>query len=170
MEFQWFQIFVPLAAGAIGFFGNMIFENRKQLKNKATEERRKIYSTFSDIMIDRLRSQETITEEQLEKINDRMFNFYKDYLLYASPDVINAIGDLQQFTFTLQQRLLNGETIEEIDRESSALYLKYSQVIYEMREDLGFSIKNLGANGEHVLKSFLSNYYMLYPKKTTNFE
>ena len=168
MDIGWFTLFFSAFTAAIGFFGNMLYEHKKQLRNKATEERRSIYSTFSDIMIDRIRYQEGMTEELLNDIINRMFNFYKDYLLYASTDVINAIGDLQQFMFQLKERLDQGEDPESIDKESSKLYLKYSRIIYEMREDLGLPVKELGEHGKHILKSFLSNYYSLYPQNTTD--
>lgn len=155
MEFQWFQLYVPLVAGAIGFFGNMIFERKKQLKDKATDERRKIYSEFTDIMIDRIRHQQTATIEMNEQFSSRMFEFYKNYLLYASPDVINAVGDFQQFAMKM-------EALPAEKRDELTYHLKYSKVIYEMREDLGLSIKNLGSHGQHIFKTFFSNYYTIF--------
>lgn len=48
-------------------------------------------------MIDCMQMQEDAAPEVNEVFHKRMFEFYKNYLLFPSPDVINAVGELQQY-------------------------------------------------------------------------
>ena len=80
-----------------------------------------------------------------------MFDFLKEYMLYASPDVVNAFGDYRQYIF----KEVYGK--ERIDTRMQ--YQKLSKVIMEMREDLGLSNKDIGTFGERTFKAVLIDYY-----------
>lgn len=161
MDIGWFTLFFSAFTAAIGFFGNMLYERKKQLRDKATDERRVIYSEFIDIMIDRIQVQQDTPPEANEVFHKRMFEFYKNYLLYASPDVINAVGEFQQYSMQQEQVPLSEQNAE-------AYYLKYAKVIFEMREDLGLSVKQLGTNGQHIFKTFFSNYHEIFTSNTSD--
>jgi len=159
MDIGWFTLFFSAFTAAVGFFGNMFYERKKALRDKATEERRTIYSDFIEIMVDRFHSQNNTEIGTDADFSKRMFEFYKDYLLYASPDVINAVGEYQQFAI-LQGNL----PLEKQDLKT--YYLKYAKVIYEMREDLGLSIKELGSHGQHIFKTMLVDYTTIFSESS----
>lgn len=142
MSLEWFTLFFAAFTGIAGYLGRMFYDRKKELRDEATKERRTIYKKFIEIAIDQLSNRNT------EDLDGRMFDFYKTYLLYASPDVINAMGEYQQHVMhqDVNNPDLNGQ------------YKKQAKVIYEMREDLGLSIKNLGSHGQHVFKTILTNY------------
>ena len=129
MTLEWFTVFFSVLTAGIGYYARHIIEKRKELQNEVNIERRKVYQQFVDIIIDDLHSQSEPEKQDFKAVNDAMFSFYKKYMLYASPDVINAMGEYRQYNFSL---LLGKDTMNP-----KTHYAKLSKVLMEMREDLG---------------------------------
>ena len=43
MEFHWYQLMIPLAAGGLGYYARHLIERRRELQNKVNERRREVY-------------------------------------------------------------------------------------------------------------------------------
>ena len=151
MTLEWFTVFFSVVTAGIGYYARHIIEKRKELQNEVNVERRAVYQKFVDIIVEDLHSQSEPDKQDFKKVNDAMFDFYKKYMLYASPDVINAMGNYRQYNFAL---LTGKETMNP-----RVHYENLSKVLLEMREDLGLSNKNLGDNGERAFKTMLMDYH-----------
>ncbi len=149
MSIEWFTVFFSVVTAGIGYYARHLIEKRKELQNEVNKERRKVYQEFVNLTIDQLKIID-LEDPALVVINEKMFEFYKTYMLYASPDVINALSDYKQFQFKYIGR--------EDETDVKQQYQKMSKVIMEMREDLGLSNKELGTYGEKVFRTMLSNY------------
>lgn len=154
MSLEWFSLFFAMFTGVAGYLGRMFYDRKKELKAKATETRREIYRDFINIIVDQLH------DPGMEGLNERMIEFQKTYMLFASPDVINALGEYQQYV--MHQDIHNPNL--------NLQYSKQARVIYEMREDLGLSVSNLGAQGEILFKGILSNYSQVFPDSKAVYE
>ena len=152
MEFHWYQLMIPLAAGGLGYYARHLIERRRELQNKVNERRREVYQKFVNLVIDDLVEVGKEPPEVPQNLShNKMFDFLKEYMLYASPDVVNAFGDYRQYIF----KEVYGK--EKIDTRMQ--YQKLSKVIMEMREDLGLSNKDIGTFGERTFKAVLIDYY-----------
>ena len=150
MEFHWYELWIPLVAGAIGYIVRLFYDRRKELQGEVNIKRREVYKEFIDIIVDEIELEGKLDEESLSKLNKKMFTFFRKYMLYASPDVINAFGNYRQYAF---KHMFYGEAFdEEIHTKNLA------KVIYEMRDDLGLSNKQLGADGEYAFRGLLVRY------------
>ncbi len=178
MEFQWVQLYIGLAAAAIGYVVRLFFDKKKELQGPVNLARRAVYKKFIDILVDDFKFQANsemvvgqlspgdpdynskIEELKIKRtelmviMNDKMFDFFIDYMLYASPDVINAFGDYRQYVF---QNLENPDNLDE-KRHTENL----AKLLYEMRDDLGLSNKNLGTHGEVVLRGIMLRYHQIF--------
>lgn len=174
MEFQWVQLYIGLAAAAIGYFVRLFFDKKKELQGPVNLARREVYKKFINVLVteikgsERLRAKKNIlmsnesrTEEDvlnyntkealfLAEIEELMYDFFIDYMLYASPDVINAFGNYRQYVFRYAHYK------EAFDERKHTENL--SKLIYEMRDDLGLSNKKLGVYGEDTLRGILVKY------------
>ena len=79
-----------------------------------------------------------------------LFEFYKKYILYASPNVIKAFSDYFQFVYNQQG---NGNV------EDSKKSLEFmTKIMLEMRKDIGLKNDGLGMNGQMLLRALINDY------------
>ena len=143
-----------LTGGILGYFIQYILNKRQELISTNNEVKRENYKKFINLVIDiiagdKINKKDPI-ERQEENLN-KIYDFYKDYILYASPNVINAFADWMQFIFK------NNE-------DTKKNFLLLSNIIKQMRKELGLSNKKLGNSGEVVFKALLSDYYTFFKK------
>lgn len=143
------SVTLPILGGAIGYFIKYSTDKKKELLSEITKERRKHYQNFVDLVIEILKStkgkgKKTDSEQYL-----KLFDFYKKYILYASPEVINNFSNLFQYLY------LNTKDSPE---KSIVIIKKLSNVLKAMRTDLGLSNKKLGQNGENILRALLRDF------------
>lgn len=157
MDFKWYEILIPIATGVLGYLARYYLDKRKELYGEATKERRKLYLVFLELTMDLFQLTENQTKLELEEVtkrlaevNEKMFAFYTTYMLYATPDVINALSDFKQFQYQYIGR--------EHETDLKLQYEMLGKVIKEMRQDLGLSNKHLGGNGEKVFRTMLTDY------------
>ena len=134
-------IILPIIGGIIGYYINYFFEKQKEINSKVNFERREIYQKFIDLII--TLNQDT-SNINMTSFNNDLNNFYKKYVLFASPKVINS--------FTNFIIIINQENKLQVE---TAYYKSLTKIIYEMRKDLGLSNSNLGKDGEVLLRAII---------------
>ena len=75
--------------------------------------------------------------------------FYKKYVLFASPNVIKAFSDYFQYVY-------NQNDSEDTDSKKSLELI--TKIMFEMRKDIGLNNKGLGKNGEMLMRALITDY------------
>ncbi len=143
-------VILPLIGGGFGYFIKHQLEKKKKFQSKITDERRELYQQFVDFVIDILRNTKSNSKLNESDILNTLFNFYKKYVLYASPEVINTYSDYFQYLYKLNE--LNSK----IDTKTHIQ--KLTRVIKAMRKDLGLTNKNLGNDGEMIFRALFTDF------------
>lgn len=145
-----FTITLPLAGAGIGYLIKYNIEKKKQLTNELTVQRREIYQQFVNLIID------LFANTKLNKPNNNslknLFEFYKKYILFASPNVIKAFSDYFQSVYNPQ----------EGDNESKKSLELITKIMLEMRKDLGLDNTGLGNNGEMLMRALINDYHKIW--------
>jgi len=162
MEFHWYQLLIPVAAATIGYYARHLIERKKELQSEVNKERRVIYQKFVNMVLDMIPSAAKLTDEQASDFDQRMVEFYKKFVLYASPDVVNAMGNYRQYSFKAFENIT-------ADFDPRPSYSMLAKVISEMRGDLGLSNWRMGANGKKIFKSILLDYDEIFERKLSIF-
>lgn len=143
-------IILPLVGAGIGFLIRHSIEKKKELTSEITKERREIYQQFVNLIIG-LWSDSKSGKKSNSNLTQKLYEFYKKYVLYASPEVIIAFSDYFQFMYDTN-KVENGEF------DTKNHLIKLTNIMAEMRKDLGLSNKNLGENGEMLLRAMFTDY------------
>lgn len=143
-------IILPLVGAGIGFLIRHSIEKKKELTSEITKERREIYQQFVNLIIG-LWSDSKSGKKSNSNLTQKLYEFYKKYVLYASPEVIIAFSDYFQFMYDTN-KVENGEF------DTKNHLIKLTNIMAEMRKDLGLSNKNLGQNGEMLLRAMFTDY------------
>src|SRR5690606_8089533 len=82
-----------------------------------------------------------------------LFEFYKKYVLYASPNVIKAFSDYFQYVYHPTE---NGDPKQNFEL--------ITKIMLEMRKDIGLDNNGLGKNGEMLMRALITDFDKLYSK------
>lgn len=146
-------ILLPIIGGGIGFFIKHLIEKNKELSSQITKERRELYQQFVNLVIDIFSVSKTGKNQPDKLILVKLFDFYKKYILYASPSVINAFSDYFQFLYISNS--------EDKPMDNRIHFKKLSKIMVEMRKDLGLSNKSLGEDGEKLFRALLTDFDLI---------
>ena len=143
-------ILLPIIGAGIGFFIKHIIEKKKDLYSQVTIERRELYQQFINLIIDLFSASKTGKSLPDRLTLNKLYEFYKKYVLYASPGVINSFSDYFQYLY-----LTNNN-----DEKSDIIlhFRKLSRIMIEMRKDLGLSNKKLGTDGERLFRALITDF------------
>ena len=142
-------ITLPVIGAGIGYLLKTNIEKKKALTNEVTKERREIYQQYVNLMISFFDHTKVKRKNSDNQMISELFNFYKKYVLYASPAVIKAFSDYFQF-------LYSHKTDENLDTKKNLNFM--TSIMLEMRKDLGLKNKGLGKNGEMLMRALLTDY------------
>lgn len=140
-------ILLPIVGGGIGFLLKRYLDKKRELFNDNAKERRQAYQDFVNIIIDLFAGTKDSTQKPFD-IN-RLFEFYKKNILFAPPNVVNAFSDYMQYLYVFDNSDPK-QTAEQIK--------KLTEVLKHMRADLGLSNKNLGENGERLMRAIINDF------------
>tara|TARA_R110002050_G_scaffold113496_1_gene228375 strand:+ start:3693 stop:4175 length:483 start_codon:yes stop_codon:yes gene_type:complete len=143
-------ITLPIIGGAVGYFIKHNIDKKRELLAEVTKERRELYQHFINLIIDIFSESKTGKKQPDNKLLSKLFEFYKKYVLYASPEVINYFSDYFQYLYSA-----NGKT-ETLDHNIH--FRKLSKIMKAMRTDLGLSNKDLGEDGERIFRALITNF------------
>lgn len=143
-------IALPLIGGGIGYFIKYYVEKSKEIANELTKQRREIYQQYVNLIIGLFAKNKTKKTIKDDAILIELFEFYKKYVLFASPNVIKAFSDYFQFLYN--------QNSNEDDENSKRSLENMTKVMLEMRKDIGLKNKGLGKNGELLLRALINDY------------
>ena len=143
------SVTLPLIGGGIGYLLKSNLEKKKELTNEITKERREIYQQYVNLIIGIFANTKSNEKNNPDKMLTDLFEFYKKYVLYASPKVIIAFSDYFQFMY----RQNDGEPT---DSKQHLLYM--TKIMAEMRKDLGLKNNELGRNGQMLMRALIKDY------------
>jgi hypothetical protein len=143
------SITLPLLGAGIGFLIKYSIEKKKELVNEVTKERRAIYQQYVNLMIGLFANSKTNKKSSTDKMLTDLYEFYKKYVLYASPAVIKAYSDYFQYMYKQDDN-------EETDSKKHLQFM--TKIMLEMRKDLGLKNKGLGKNGEMLMRALIKDY------------
>jgi len=142
-------IILPLLGAGIGYLIKYSIEKKKELVNEVTKERRAIYQQYVNLMIGLFANSKSNKKSSTDKMLTDLYEFYKKYVLYASPAVIKAYSDYFQYMYKQNDN-------EETDSKKHLQFM--TKIMLEMRKDLGLKNKGLGKNGEMLMRALIKDY------------
>ena len=143
-------ITLPLIGGAVGYFIKHYIDKKRELLSEVTRERRDLYQQFINLVIDLFSGVKTGEKQPDNELFTKLFDFYKKYVLYASPEVINYFSDYFQYLYSS-----DGETNTP---DPKVHFRKLSRIMKAMRKDLGLSNKDLGKDGEKIFRALITDF------------
>lgn len=147
--FTLLTILLPLLGASVGYLVKHVIEKKKELLSEITRERRQFYQEFVDLVINIFSGAKTDNQFENKDFVENLYNFYKKYVLYASPKVITLFSDYFQYLYKVNE---SGEDNLETHLR------KLSKIMQEMRKDLGLSNKELGEDGEIIFRAIIKDF------------
>ena len=141
---------LPVIGGIAGYFIKHNIDKKRELLSEVTKERRELYQDFVNLIIDIFSRTKTGKNQTEPQIMSKLFDFYKKYVLYGSPEVINNFSDYFQHLYSS-----NGESNTH---DPNIHFRKLSRIMKAMRTDLGLSNKNLGDDGERLFRALITDF------------
>lgn len=129
------SIVLPLFGAGVGYLVKSTMERRRQLLEPVNRERRELYQQFVDLIIDLFKGTKTGKQKQEEDLLTQLYDFYKKYILYASPEVIIAFSEYFQYLY---------KTGSEANSDFKVHFQKLTHIMAEMRKDWDYRIKCWG--------------------------
>lgn len=146
-------------ASVVGFLGiisgyllRYYLDKKKELVSENTAIKRSTYKEFTDIVVELFKTtkinDDVTHNEKLNKVVEKLSNFYKNFLLYASPELVIAFGEFMQHLYAQ----------DKTKDHHNKFILLLSKVIKTMRSDLDLSNKDLGEYGENLFRPLLKDF------------
>lgn len=142
---------LPIVGAGVGYFIKDTIDRKKTLSSQITEERRTLYQQFVNLVIELFSQTKTGKKPPDNKFVNDLYAFYKKYILYASPGVINSFSDYFQYLYSINDKK------EEKDNYRKHLGL-LTKIMKEMRKDLGLKNHGLGRDGIRLLRAMLTEF------------
>ncbi|WP_121965227.1 hypothetical protein [Myroides sp. N17-2] len=143
-------IALPILGAFIGYFIKSSIDKKQALLSEVSKERREHYQKFIDLMIELFSNTKSGKKTPDTELVLKLYTFYKKYILYASPKVINSFSDYFQYLYKHSEN--NGVV------DSNVQLRKLTRVMKAMRTDLGLSNKNLGKDGEKIFRALIKDF------------
>jgi len=141
------SIFLPLIGAAIGYLFKYSIEKKKEITNEITKERRILYQQYVNLVIDIFADSKIGKAKTTANLMKELYDFYKKYVLYASPSVIKAFSNYFQHVYLPSENADTKKTLEFM-----------TKIMAEMRKDLGLKNDGLGSNGEMLMRALITDY------------
>lgn len=151
MKFEeWIQVITIgaslIGSGFLGYFAKYYLDKKQQFTTKNAEFKRAAYSEVIDLMMAVL-SQNKLGSLPDKELVKRLNSAYGKCILYASPEVINAFGDVMQYLYTVDNQ-----------RDAKTTMTGMTKIFKYMREDIGLSNENLGDSAEKLMRVRINDY------------
>ena len=147
------SIILPLLGAGIGYLLKEFIDRRKVLTSQITEERRALYQQFVNLVIELFSNTKTGKEPDSNHVAI-LYDFYKKYILYASPGVIGAFSDYFQYLYAINE-------VENEKRDHVKHLRLLTKIMGEMRRDLGLTNRGLGPDSVKLLRAMITEFDQL---------
>ena len=149
MESKYIAILLPIIGAGIGYYFKHLIEKRRELLSEVTKERRELYQKFINLVVDIL---ESVKKGEKNEVNflSELYGFYKKYILYASPQVINRFADYIQFLYV--------QNMTSENKNLKLQFRKLTAIMTAMRKDLGLKNNKLGKDGINILRALITDF------------
>jgi len=148
---------IGLIGGVSGYLLRYLLDKKKELVSENRKITRELYQEFVNRVVELFKSSKETKEDNtgvaMNQIVEGIYEFYKKYLLYASPELVRAFGDFMQFNY------------RQTAKDPKETIRRLSRVIKTMRSELGLSNKGLGEDGEEVFRAQLKDFDQFYSTK-----
>lgn len=145
---------LPFIGAGFGYLIKHYIEKNKEIANELTKQRREIYQQYVNLIIDLFSKDKIQKNKKEDNLLAELFEFYKKYILYASPNVIKAFSDYFQFIY-------NQNDSENIEYSKKSLEYM-TKIMLEMRKDIGLKNDGLGDNGEMLIRALINDYHEIW--------
>lgn len=149
-EITMLAIGLPIIGAGVGYLIKHYVEKSKETANELTKQRREIYQQYVNLIIDLFAKEKIKKTRKEDNLLSELFEFYKKYVLFASPNVIKAFSDYFQFLYN--------ENSNESDEKLKKSLEYMTKIMLEMRKDLGLKNNGLGKNGEMLIRALINDY------------
>lgn len=151
---NWLTLIGIVGSGVVGYFAKYFLDKKAQFSTKNAEIKRKMYQDFVNLVIDFF--DHTKKQKQNDtKVVKKIFSFYRQYVLYASPEVISSFSDLMQYFY---RNNIEDQKDNPVADDPQAALKKMTNVFKCMRKDIGLSNNGLGDDGEKLLRAIINDY------------
>jgi hypothetical protein len=140
-------VIIPLFAAGLGYLLKETIERRKILQSEVYKEKRELYQQFINLIVDLFSNSKVGKDLPTNDLLTTLFSFYKKYILYASPEVINAYSDYFQYLYHMGD-----------NQDHKVHFSKLTKVMAVMRDDLGLANTELGKNGERLFRALITDF------------
>jgi len=89
----------------------------------------------------------------INQMVEGIYEFYKKYLLYASPKLVKVFGDFMQFNY------------RQSPKDPTEIMRLLGRVIKTIRSELGLFNKGLGEDGEEIFRAQFKDFDKFYSTK-----
>jgi len=138
-----------VVGAGIGYCLKYYLDKKKDLVSEITKERREMYQQFVDLIINILKATRSKKNSDTQQINE-LHDFFKKNILYASPKVVLSLSKFFGYLYSTKK-----------DTDPRIILKHLTNIIREMRNDLGLSNKGLGQDGEELIKPLIRDWELL---------
>jgi hypothetical protein len=149
-------ILLPLIGAGVGYLIKSKIEKEKELNSELNKQRREIYQNFVNLIINLFADTKFNKNASSQNVKE-LYDFYKKYILFASPNVIKAFSDYFQYLYHLDEHTEHKKNLSLI-----------TKIMYEMRKDIGLNNKGLGDDGEMLMRALITDFDDIFGKKDSN--
>lgn len=149
MKSEYIQLIIAgssLLGILVGYFIKYILDKNKEAVSENNKIKREIYKKFTSMIFD-LFNGEVDQKTKNANLKNKMYEFYKDYVIYASPKVINSFSDYMQYLYKNSDNIDVKKSMHELAKIMSA-----------MRKDLSLSNSGLGKHGINIFRAFFTDF------------
>lgn len=136
----------PLLTLVVGYLIKAGIDKRQEFITRNAEIKRAAYMQMTELILD-LFSQEKLGKVEDKDMVKRLNSFNTKCILYGSPEVVNAYGDMMQALYGMA---------DAIDTKQN--FVNITKLFKAMRSDIGLSNIGLGDNGEKLLRARFTDY------------
>lgn len=140
----------PLITLVIGYLIKAGIDKRHEFTTKNAEIKRSAYAEMTELILD-LFSQDKLGKLEDRDMVKRLNSFNAKCILYGSPEVVNAYGDMMQALYSMGEQIDTGKNLINI-----------TKLLKAMRQDIGLSNLSLGLNGEKLLRAKFTDYDKIF--------
>jgi len=139
-----------IAGAVVGYYIKHFLDKKRELTSEVNKNRREIYFDFVDLILSAFYSKGDATNLE-DKLAESLQDFFKKSTMYSSPKVVLSLTKLFQDLYRIND-------INKSKPSTKTLLYNTTDIIKEMRKDLGLSNKGLGESGEELIKALIKDW------------